>query len=285
MTKVKICGITNLEDALVAVEAGADMLGFIFYEPSPRYVQPEVVREIVSVVSDQLSVISEQSVVTPHASRIKPVGPPAAHHITFVGVFVNEPLDKVAHILGYCGLNAAQLHGEEPLEFVAHLQGRAFKALRPQSAEEAEALIKKYKMKDEGRGVKDEGRRMNPLTGAGDERNTDVTRPHQPSNLPTFQPSTPPPLYPANLPTLLLDAYHPTLYGGTGHVTDWSMAANIARRFSLLLAGSLTPENVAEAVQVVQPWGVDVSSGVEQEKGKKDHGKVRAFVEAVKFKT
>jgi phosphoribosylanthranilate isomerase len=85
-----------------------------------------------------------------------------------------------------------------------------------------------------------------------------------------------------SLPTLLLDAYHPTLYGGTGHVTDWAMAASIAQRYPIMLAGSLTPENVAEAVRVVRPWGVDVSSGVEREKGKKDHEKVRAFVEAVK---
>ncbi|MBI1881896.1 MAG: phosphoribosylanthranilate isomerase, partial [Chloroflexi bacterium] len=84
------------------------------------------------------------------------------------------------------------------------------------------------------------------------------------------------------LPCWLLDAYHPTLYGGTGHVTDWSMAANIAWRYPVMLAGSLTPENVGEAVQVVQPWGVDVSSGVEREKGKKDQEKVRSFIEAVK---
>jgi phosphoribosylanthranilate isomerase len=84
---------------------------------------------------------------------------------------------------------------------------------------------------------------------------------------------------------LLLDAYHPTLYGGTGRVTDWSLAAEMAARHDVLLAGSLTPENVAEAVATVRPWGVDVSSGVEAEKGRKDWGKVRAFIENVMRKT
>jgi phosphoribosylanthranilate isomerase len=84
------------------------------------------------------------------------------------------------------------------------------------------------------------------------------------------------------LPVFLLDAYHPTLYGGTGHVTDWTMAATLARQYRIMLAGSLTPENVAEAINSVQPWGVDVSSGVERKKGRKDHGKVREFVERAK---
>ncbi|NJN98472.1 MAG: phosphoribosylanthranilate isomerase, partial [Anaerolineales bacterium] len=107
----------------------------------------------------------------------------------------------------------------------------------------------------------------------------------QPSNLPnlpTFQPSNLPTFQPSSLPLLLLDAYHPNLYGGTGHVADWGMAASIARRYPIMLAGSLTPENVAEAIRVVQPWGVDVSSGVERQKGKKDHEKVRALMAAVR---
>ncbi|MBE7469591.1 MAG: N-(5'-phosphoribosyl)anthranilate isomerase [Anaerolineae bacterium] len=237
MTKVKICGITNLEDALVAVEAGADLLGFIFYEPSPRYVRPETVREIVSGVKCQ---VSGDTVQEAKDRDQRPYAPRTTHHVAFVGVFVNSPLDTVAHLLDFCQLDAAQLHGEESPEFVRHFAGRAFKALRPQSPEEAETLIQYY----------------------------------QPPNLLTFQPS--------NLPLLLLDAYHPNLYGGTGHVTDWEMAASIARRYPIMLAGSLTPENVIEAIRVVQPWGVDVSSGVERQKGRKDHEKVRALVEAVR---
>jgi phosphoribosylanthranilate isomerase len=236
VTKVKICGITNLEDALVAVEAGADLLGFIFYEPSPRYMRPEVVQEIVAGCRSQVARVrgwglgvGEQKIQD--GGRRSAVSGPL-----FVGVFVNSPLDTVAHILELCQLDAAQLHGEEPPEFVAQFPGRAFKALRPKSVQEAEGLIEKY------------------------------------------LPCPPAPL----LPCLLLDAYHPHLYGGTGHITDWRMAASIARRYPIMLAGSLAPENVAEAVQVVQPWGVDVSSGVEAAKGKKDHQRVRAFVTAVK---
>jgi phosphoribosylanthranilate isomerase len=85
-----------------------------------------------------------------------------------------------------------------------------------------------------------------------------------------------------HLPLFLLEAYHPTLYGGTGHVTDWTLAARLARQYPIMLAGGLTPANVTEAVQTVKPWGVDVSSGVEAKKGRKDHEKVRAFVEAVR---
>lgn len=239
MVKVKICGITNLEDALVAVEAGADLLGFIFYEPSPRYVRPEVVREIVARVRGQGSGAGDGKLAgmrneTRNMQYVSPL---------FVGVFVNSPLDIVAHTLDFCQLDAAQLHGEESPEFVAQFPGRAFKALRPQSREEAEILIGRYLPCSP---------RLALCAGS--------------------------PL----LPCLLLDAYDPHLYGGTGHITDWSMAANIARRYPIMLAGSLTPENVVEAVQVVQPWGVDVSSGVEKEKGKKDHEKVKVFVEKAK---
>lgn len=217
MTQIKICGMTNLEDAQVAVEAGADFIGFIFYEPSPRYVAPEAVQEI----------IAQLSLTVPEAYETRPL---------FVGVFVNEAVEKIRQIMDYCRLDAIQLHGDESPEDVIQFKGQAYKALRPKSHEEADALVEKF---------------------------------------------TPSPT--ANhLPSLLLDAYHPTLYGGTGHVTDWRMAANIARRSPIMLAGSLTPTNVTEAIQAVEPWGVDVSSGVELSKGKKDHRKVRAFVEAVK---
>ncbi|HXV99169.1 MAG TPA: phosphoribosylanthranilate isomerase [Anaerolineae bacterium] len=234
MTKIKICGITNLKDALVAVEAGADLLGFIFYEPSPRYITPEAVKEIVSGVRGRVS--GDGGRETRGGDYRVAVGSRRSA-VGFVGVFVNTPLETVAQILDFCQLDAAQLHGEESPEFVSHFGGRAFKAIRPQSQEEAERLIQKY------------------LT------------------------CSPAPL----LPCLLLDAYHPHLYGGTGHVTDWALAASIARRYPIMLAGSLTPANVAEAIRVVQPWGVDVSSGVEAEKGKKDHDKVRRFVEVVRL--
>jgi phosphoribosylanthranilate isomerase len=245
MTKVKICGITNLEDALAAVEAGADLLGFIFYEPSPRYVQPEQVREIVAGVKGQVAGCRSQ--MTGRSDKTVASEPKTQNSKlktqnselktpTFVGVFVNASLATIARILDECRLDATQLHGDEPPEFVNQLQGRAYKAIRPQSLPEAETLIQQY-------------------------------LPCSPSLL---------------LPCFLLDAYHPNLYGGTGHVTDWSMAAALARRYPLMLAGSLTPANVVEAIGVVNPWGVDVSSGVERAKGQKDHEKVRAFIRAAK---
>ena len=225
MTKVKICGITNYEDARVAVEAGADLLGFIFYEPSPRYVSPEQVQ----VITAGLLAINNP----------KPI---------FVGVFVNMPTEAVSQILDFCRLDAAQLHGEELPEAVAYFRGRAYKALRPKSQKEANKLLPNY---------------LSSLH---------ITQDRSVESSPM----------PRSLPSLLLEAYHPTLYGGTGHVADWRLAADIARRHAIMLAGSLTPNNVSEAIQAVKPWGVDVSSGVEVERGKKDHAKVRAFVRAVK---
>ena len=237
MTKVKICGITNLEDALVATQAGTDLLGFIFYEPSPRYVAPEIVKDIVSGVRCHGSGVTDQV-----SSYTLP---------KFVGVFVNASLETVSHTLDECCLDLAQLHGDEPPEFVKHFVGRAFKALRPQSLAEAENLLIKY----------------HPSSFILHPSPTPYSVERQ-----AFAPT----------PYFLIDAYHPTLYGGTGHVTDWTMVANIARQYPIMLAGSLTPTNVAEAIQVVKPWGVDVSSGVEAEKGRKDHEKVREFVKAVK---
>ena len=215
MTKIKICGITNIEDAQLAVEAGANLLGFIFYEPSPRYITPQTVLEIVSHFKGQ---------TTNHKLPL------------FVGVFVNTPLSDIEYILDFCRLDAVQLYGEESPEFVAHFQNQAYKALRPKSNEETEHLVKLY------------------------------TQSHQ------IREGT------SHLPSLLLDAYHPKLYGGTGRFTDWQMAAKVAKQHPLMLAGSLTSENVGAAIETIKPWGVDVSSGVEAKKGKKDPDKVKAFI-------
>lgn len=213
-TNVKICGLTNVNDARVAAEAGADLLGFIFHSPSPRYLSPETARDIITALRTEF-----------------------AQAPLCVGVFVNRSLEEVQHILNLCQLDAAQLHGEEPPHHLTALAGRAYKAFRPQSLADAEAQIA-------------------PYDAATTRHNT--------------------------LPQFLIDAYHPTLYGGTGRVTDWTMAAAVAQRHPIMLAGSLTPDNIAEAIQTVQPWGVDVSSGVEQSKGQKDHAKLRAFIQHAK---
>ena len=125
--KIKICGLTNLEDAQVAVDAGADMLGFIFYEKSPRYVDPQAVAGIVSAVRN-----------TARAGYPETVAP------RFVGVFVNAARDEIAATLNRCGLDLAQLHGEEDPAILAALAGRAFKAVRPRTVAEAEDAVRRF---------------------------------------------------------------------------------------------------------------------------------------------
>ena len=224
--KVKICGLTNLADAQAAVAAGADLLGFIFFPQSPRYVPPEQVREIIQALE-----LGRRSPTTDRR-RLSAV--------TTAGVFVNESSAAVAQILDFCGLDLAQLHGEDLPEMVTgELHGRSYKALRPRSLDEALDLASRYA----------------PASSLGGEE-------HQPA--------------------LLVDAYHPHLRGGTGETGDWSLAAALAGRYPLLLAGGLCPANVVEAVRAVRPWGVDVSSGVESAPGQKDHAAVRAFVAAAK---
>lgn len=212
---VKICGLTNLDDAYCAAETGADLLGFVFYSPSPRYVSPESVGEITRIIDLEFSL-----------SRPR-----------FVGVFVDAPAAEVQRTIEIAGLDLAQLHGGEPVSDLQMLAPRAFKALRPQTVDQALAGLETYR-----------------------------------------------PIFPTDptLPALLVDAYHPAQYGGTGELADLSIAQALSSRCRLLLAGGLDPDNVAEAVRQVRPWGVDVSSGVEAGKGKKDHGRVRAFIEAVR---
>lgn len=228
---VKICGITNLADARVAVEAGADLLGFIFYPKSPRYVAPDAVAEIVREI--------RYWIVDTGNRDANPRYPLSTTHYPipkFVGVFVNESPAHISEILTLAQLDYAQLHGNETPAMLTQLAGRAFKVLRPTSAEEAVAGA-------------DQFAQLGTVDG----------------------------------PRLLIEAYDPNLYGGTGKTADWHVSATLARRHSgLLLAGSLTTDNVAAAIQTVQPWGVDVSSGVEAAPGRKDHAKVRAFVQAAK---
>ena len=236
MTIVKICGITNLEDAITAAEAGADMLGFIFYPPSARYVAPETVKKIVSDLKSKVqSRVKAPSDLGLGILDLKP---------TLVGVFVNSPAEEIREIMDFCGLDLAQLHGDESPEMVASFGGRAFKAINPQSLAQAEQLVRKFVAPSPLRG----------RVGKGVK----------------------------NSPFVLIDAFHPTERGGTGKIADWELAAQLARRYPILLAGGLTPANVADAIRTVRPFGVDVSSGVEASKGKKDPAKVRAFIAQVR---
>lgn len=216
--KVKICGLTNLEDALHAAATGADYLGFILYPPSPRAISPATLKPLII-----------------HLRATLPTPP----HL--VGVFVNETATSVSQQLDELGLNLAQLHGDEVPWMVGSpdspLFGRCYKALRPTSLAEAEAEAEWYL----------------------------------------------PPDWQENRPALLMDAYHPTLRGGTGATADWGIMAKVAQTVpGLLLAGGLTPDNVAEAVRQVQPYGVDVASGVEVRPGVKDREKVERFIAAAK---
>ena len=203
MTIVKICGIKTLKDALAAIEAGADYLGFNFYPISVRFIEKSACAEITSTLK-----------------REHP-------QIKLVGVFVNSPVDEVKDILQTCHLDLAQLHGDETPEAFAQLASHAFRAFR---------------------GI--------PESNAGYER--------------------------SEAPSMLIDAAVKGVYGGSGVTADWAAAARLAQQYPLLLAGGLTPENVADAVRQVQPWGVDVASGVESAPGEKDAGKMSAFVKAVK---
>jgi len=213
--RVKICGLTNLDDARCAARAGADFLGFILYAKSPRFLAPEQIAAITRAIRHEFGASAPRC----------------------VGVFVNEPMSQVQAWLDAASLDLAQLHGNECPDEVLQLQPRAFKAIRPQSADDAQASVAAYR------------------DAFPDDR---------------------------ALPQLLLDAYHPERFGGTGLPVDLTVAQPVAPRCRLLLAGGLTPETVRAAIRAVRPWGVDVSSGVERAKGIKDHVRVQAFVRAVR---
>jgi phosphoribosylanthranilate isomerase len=203
--RVKICGITNLADAQVAVEAGADALGFMFYDRSPR------------------------SISTKTAAEISRALPPFTLR---VGVFVNPSEELVFRAIGECGLSLLQFHGDEPPAFCTQFGLMSMKAFRIRDAGSLKALP---------------------------EYRTDAW---------------------------LLDAYASDTLGGTGEKFNWDLAVEVQKLGKpVFLAGGLTPENVADAIRQVQPFGVDVSSGVESSPGKKDHAKVRAFIKMAKLQT
>jgi phosphoribosylanthranilate isomerase len=201
-TRVKICGITSVADGLTAAEAGADMIGLMFYEPSPRHVTLARAVEI--------------------ARQLPPL-------VVRVGVFANPDEAIVTRAIAECGLNLLQFHGDETSDFCTQFGIMSLKAFRVRDAQSLE-LLEHY--------------------------HTDA---------------------------FLLDAHSKTGLGGTGETFNWDLAVE-ARKFGkpIFLAGGLTPENVATAVLKVQPFAVDVSSGVESAPGKKDAAKVRAFITAAK---
>lgn len=218
--RVKICGITDLDDALAAVDVGADLLGFNFYPKSPRYIEPAACARLVE--------------------RLRSRGA----EVTLVGVWVNAAPQAVRACLDACNLDYAQLHGDEPPEDLFALGPWAFKALRLTNTAEAKQQALSY------------------LPPAADGYETLVADPPRPA--------------------FLLDAAAPGQFGGSGQVADWEAARVLARRWPILLAGGLRPDNVAAAIQAVHPWGVDVASGVESSPGRKDPANMRAFVKAAR---
>ncbi|MBZ0253661.1 MAG: phosphoribosylanthranilate isomerase [Candidatus Methylomirabilis sp.] len=200
--RVKICGVTNVEDAVTACEAGADALGFIFYPKSARAV----------TVADASQIIREL--------------PP---FVTTVGVFVKPSVDEVERAADLCGLDRVQIHGVDDPGFFRDVGVPAIRAVAVRDRASVEGL--------ERFGVR----------------------------------------------AVLLDAYDPERPGGTGKTFDWELASALARGAQeMILAGGLTPENVADAIRVVRPYAVDVATGVEREPGRKDFAKVRDFIRAAK---
>lgn len=198
----KICGITRIEDALAAVEAGADAIGFVFYAKSPRAVTVQQARAIIQAL------------------------PP---FVTTVGLFVNASRCELGEILDAVPLDLLQFHGDEAVEDCEGWHRPYIKALRVKAGDDIAAAVDAYP------------------SASG----------------------------------VLLDTYVEGVPGGTGEAFDWSLIPQGLSK-PLILAGGLTPENVAGAVARVKPYAVDVSGGVEASKGIKDHAKIHAFIKAVR---
>jgi len=219
MTWVKICGTTNLEDALTAIDAGTEALGFVFYEKSPRKIDVEAAREIVSQLPG---------------------------NVEKVGVFVNELPERGARTADEVGLTAVQLHGDEHGNSSSQVSNGPRKLF---------VAIPVSLLSQAGKGNKSAG-----LTWFS-------ARPEACS-------------------AIFLDSGSTEQRGGTGKRFDWEDArpwvSQLSQKFRIVVAGGLTPTNVADAMRLLHPWGVDVASGVELKPGKKDPEKVRAFVQAVR---
>lgn len=211
MTRVKICGIRNLEDARVAADAGADFIGLVFVPERRRRLELEEARAIVAGLKES-------------AGRVP----------QFVGLFADQALEEVNLTVQTCALDLAQLCGRESLDYCRQTGAPVIKVLHVPDAASRHAAIAEL------------AGRIEAHREAG------------------------------NLVTL--DRLVEGLQGGTGESFDWSIAAELSRLGnSFLLAGGLSPDNVAQAVAAVRPWGVDVSSGVETG-GVKDHEKIRKFI-------
>jgi phosphoribosylanthranilate isomerase len=235
MTWVKICGMTNLGDALTAAEAGADAVGFVFYEKSPRNISVEAAREIVEKLPES---------------------------VEKVGVFVPSDGRHCANVVSEVGLTGAQLYfSMEGGGDVTELGATMF----PERVRVLVAVPMSFVLEDEKRiqrSASDFAKEVKDVRVGFDS-------PERP------------------LVTVVLDSGDLRVPGGTGKRFDWERAIPTAQgmrqgNVKLVVAGGLTPGNVGQAMEILNPWGVDVVSGVEARPGKKDPERVRAFVKAVR---
>lgn len=213
--KIKICGLRDSDSALVAAERGADFLGFVFVDGVRRQLMPPRARAIIERYRQERD----------HS--------PGSNGPKLVGLFRNQPAEWVRRVVGRCGLDMAQLCGDEDLEFSRSLGVPVLRQVRVRPSETAESVRT----------------RVDRALAAGE--------------------------------MVVLDRDDPRVPGGGGLAFDWDSAGGIAGLPNVLLSGGLNPGNVATAIARVQPWGVDVSSGVETG-GEKDPVKIEAFISSVR---
>jgi phosphoribosylanthranilate isomerase len=212
VTRIKICGLSEIQHVLAAAEAGADFVGLVF-APSRRQVSTKKALRLIEAVCNL---------------RLRPA---------VVGVFVNLAADEVNRIADYCHLDRVQLSGDETWDYCRQIERPIIKAVHVFNTQTAEEIISEI------------------ATG--------------------YQ------LLPQHNLICLLDSKVADTYGGTGQAFDWKLARKVSARFPVLIAGGLTPTNVGRLVKKTQPWGIDVSSGVETD-GQKDTAKIIAFIRAVR---